>query len=163
MTYVFAYTTSTKDIFWSVPGKFEALFGPEKSESEEDQEDVHTHSNGLSWSEWIRSKIFGAPVKESQENISQSLVGTIEEWQSVQDNFNGYEFTIQSANDFPLSNEPSRPNLALTLAPEKLSFFEFVSEGWRRQREKPVRYLINLVNLRRIFIPMCNISSFKLS
>jgi len=138
MTYVFAYTTSAKDIFWSVPGKFEALFEPEKSESEEDQD---SHSNSPSWSEWIRSKLFGVPVKENQENISQNLSSKIEEWQPVQDHFNGYEFTIQSANDFPLSNEPSRPNLTLTLAPEKLSFFEFVSEGWRRHREKPVRYL----------------------
>ena len=139
MAYIFAYTTSAKDIFWSVPGTFETLLEPEKTESEDDSE--ANQSNSQSWSDWLRSKVFGAPEKEHLSNRSDSSqnVGT---WQTLHESFNGVEFTIQSANDFPLTGEASRPVLNLTLAPaaEDLSFFQFVKEGWRRQRAKPIRY-----------------------
>lgn len=140
MAYIFAYTTSAKDIFWSVPGKFEKLLEPEKNETENDSET--NQSNSQSWSGWFRSKLIGAPDTEHlsthhNSETSQDFGNSM--WETLQENFNGLEFTIQSANDFPLTSEASRPVLNLTLAPENLSFYEFVKEGWRRQRSKPSR------------------------
>ena len=53
--------------------------------------------------------------------------------------FSIHFFLLQTCNDFPLTNEAKKPTLTLTLGPDEVSFFDFVKEGWRRQKEKHIR------------------------
>ena len=94
MAYVFAYTTSAKDIFWKVPGKFESLVEPETSESDESQTSVSAVPKSKSWPEWISSKVFGSTA--SQEVSANEVQRVVEStWQTVSDDFQGAEFCLQ--------------------------------------------------------------------
>ena len=94
MAYVFAYTTSAKDIFWKVPGKFESLLEPTKSESEDSEANVSVIPKSKSWPEWISSKIFGSA--ETAEVGAQDVAGVDEpSWEVVAEDFQGAEFCLQ--------------------------------------------------------------------
>jgi hypothetical protein len=89
--------------------------------------------------------VLGRTASESRASDSpgagDATTPAAESWQCVRDRFEGVEFALQSANDFPLVQEASKPALNLTLGPDvdQVSFAEFVSEGWRRQKTKHLR------------------------
>jgi hypothetical protein len=92
VAYVFAYTTSAKDIFWMVPGKFDSIFEPERSQAEEDS--VQLIANPQSWSDWFSAKFFGAV---QSEDVSAPKDPKVVEpsWKTVVEDFRGVEFSLQ--------------------------------------------------------------------
>lgn len=133
LTYIFAYTSSAKHIFWEVKGNFEKLVEEETSENNESEKVLSEPS----WSEWILSKLIGSSAKQNVVTDTSPNVEKCENvWEQICDNFCGSEITIQTGNNFSMTSEPSRPFLSLTFGPDNISFTDFVAEGWRRQRNK---------------------------
>ena len=89
---MFAYTTAAKDIFWSVPGKFEMLAEAENADKVEIADSIIPKSQ--SWSEWISVKFFGRVEKELSVTKEAASCPSEQYWQTVAD-FRGVEFSLQ--------------------------------------------------------------------
>ena len=102
VTYIWAYTTSYSSTLHALPSSIQV--GKVLEETIEVEE--------------VKKSWFGL----SSEPVKTTKILTKTEFDDLENDFNGCELTIDKAEN----------DLKLSLAPEHLSFSEFVQEGWRR-------------------------------
>jgi len=62
------------------------------------------------------------------------MADTGHEWEVIDDNFAGCELSFFSSNIKKLGREPGQNKLTAVLGPTDLTFFEYVRNGWIRQK-----------------------------
>lgn len=119
LTYVFAYSTASKDILWNCPADLTlGNLGP--------VQDLTPIEGNASKSWW--SFLWPFPSQTAQR------MPTFQTFWEEPFGFNGMEIRIRSPNVDPFENKPTLKKLDITLGPESMTFSEFVSEGYAREK-----------------------------
>jgi hypothetical protein len=118
MAYVFAYTSSAKEMLWHVTADVDYAMG-----AGGDALVLAQAAPAPTWS-WWDYIVPRTKVAEEKKIEAEPL-----DWKSVTD-FNGAEIRVRTP-DVSLSDEEK--SLELVLGPKELTFSEFASEGWARE------------------------------
>lgn len=138
--YVFAYTTSAKEMLWKCVGDLhfaQSFSDVAQEEDKKEEEAAEVKEEGRRWWQYILPFGGGSAPKSSARNGDGPKTARIFDWVK-REGFTGLELSIQSPNLLSLSAERSEEarKLQLVTGPSEIGFLDFVKEGRRREKEE---------------------------